>query len=122
MFDKLDKLLISKKISGFALISPFGIVERAEGDLEADLRGGGDAIRCQFTSAFSSAPPHHFEVGGRRLYTVRSDDSFLLAIARQKQLGVSCHYLHSGTLVVSYSATQQRTVGDVLAVIQVAVG
>jgi len=114
--EELQNLLRTRSISGFSFISHNGCVECTYGNLEDELwatekesSAGPSELTRQILSAFN-APPTFFTVAGRRLIVVRQEDSYVYAIAKHNQLGMSLHYLSSGILVVSFTNQQQRAI------------
>ena len=110
---ELQSLLSDHAISGYSLISHTGCVELAYGDLEDELWPSKDTESIPNTlvqhilATFRGAPPSHFDVASKRLVVVRQEDSYVYAVAKQCQLGISLHYLNTGILVVSYKGRQQ---------------
>jgi hypothetical protein len=122
--EELQSLLRSRSISGFAFISHNGCIECAYGSLEDELwpidkqtgaAGGPSELTTQIVSAFNgaAAPPTQFTLAGKKLIAVISEDTYVYAISRHSNIGISLHYLQSGIFVVSFTNQQRAVVGKV---------
>jgi hypothetical protein len=115
--DQLAALIEDQTASGCALVTPSNELVFALGTLRDGL---GDV--AQFTSAFAlGQPAAHVDACGERAVVVRANDSWCLAVACRKRLGLTVHLLAAGVLVVAYTRAQLqrgRAVADVAAVVQ----
>lgn len=85
------------KISGFALMSTHGRVEKTYGKCIIS-----NSIQCRnIVDIFrSSNVVTHLDVEVGRLYMVRSNDGSYVAVSRGRQFGVSIHYLDNYLILV----------------------
>jgi len=125
----LIRLLVSKEISGFALIDTTGVVVFGYGDLV-----DGFMIRPDSTAAVSEKlelekneilsalqmenTPSALSIRGRKMVVVRRESAMLYAVGEGKQCSVSLHNMYAGVLVVTYGPRYPPALDAVLHVLQ----
>lgn len=125
--DGLIKLLVSKEISGFALIDTTGVVVFGYGDLVDGFmipESIPDSNKLEhekeeiLLALRMDNTPSSISIRGRKMVVVRRESAMLYAVGEGKKCSVSLHNMYAGLLVVTYGPRYPPALDAVLRALQ----